>query len=715
MSSTRPHPKPLPRRDATRRGAPGAGALLLSAPAPAASRWLDRLAWALAAAFGVLVLAILLGPHRVGDVFTETDFYGAYGLGARALQAGHLDPSRYGVVGPVHEMALALLGFVVRDLFLAAELLSAASMVAALLLWHRIARERAGALPALLTVAFLATNAQFLRYGYAATTDALALAVQAGALALLLTGAPRPRRLFAAGALAGLAFLTRYNAVALLPAGALALAFGWAGAREGGPPRGRAALLFCAGWLAPVVPWIAISLASGATFAFQLHHNIAYDVFARAKGIPWDTYQRELEPQFPTPWSVIARDPAAVFARMASNVGEHLMLDARKLTGVPVAIAALAGLLFAWRDGSLARLRAVLLAGALLFLALVPAFHNERWSLATLPVWALLAATAFGSPLLALAWRTAPPGAAAGGRLWLKAVLALVPLALAAKVSLAVQKRVFDQLPVEVLEIAREVRPLLRPGDRVMARKPNFAWHAGLSPVAFPFVDSLSQLAAAARRGHVRWLYFSWPEAEMRPDFSYLLDTTSHVPGLTPRAVTEHWPAVLYEIGPGFGRDPAWLTDVREHAVHRARAQVAISNVDWMARLVLATDEQAKGRFEEAQRLLDQAARIAPREPDVLLALGDNLLRTDRPAEAAATFDRLESLRPGDPRTRIGRGWAAALQHQDADAMALWAPVVSFASDAATLRRMHQLFVAAGDRGSAAEAAARMRALGIAP
>ena len=52
------------------------------------------------------------------------------------------------------------------------------------------------------------------------------------------------------------------------------------------------------------------------------------------------------------------------------------------------------------------------------------------------------------------------------------------------------------------------------------------------------------------------------PEAEMRPGFSYLLDTTAKVPGLLPRAVTAHWPAVLYEIGPGFGRDP----DCNDHA-----------------------------------------------------------------------------------------------------------------------------------------------------
>jgi len=708
MSRTRQTSRPRRPAAQARPAGPRSAFLLASAPAPAAGPWPDRIALVLAALFAMLVLVIVFGPHRVGDVFTETDFYGAYGLGARALEAGHLDPSRYGVVGPIHEMTLALVGFVVRDLFLAAELISAAAATATLLLWHRIVRVRAGALAGLFAVAFLAANAQFLRYAYAATTDALALGVSAVSLFLLLTGGATARRVLAAGVAAGLAFLTRYNTVALLPAGALALLLGWAAAPGG--RRGRAALLFSAGFLAPVLPWVGISLASGAHFTFQLHQNIAYEVFARAKGIPWDVYQRQMEPLFPTPWSVIARDPAAVFGRMAFNVADHLRLDALKLAGLPVAIAAAAGLVFAALDGTLKRLRAVLLAGALLFLALVPGFHNERWSLAVLPVWAAFAAVAFASPKLALALNVG-----GGQRVWLKTLLVALPLALSARTSVAVQRRVFDQLPVEVLEMAKEAKPWLKPGDRVMARKAHFAWYAGMRPVAFPYVDTLSQLAAAARRDSVRWLYFSWPEAEMRPDFSYLLDTTSDVPGLTARAVTSHWPAVLYEIGPGFGRDPAWLSDPKELAVHRARAQIAISRVDWRARLVVALDDRAHGRFEAAQKLLDEAARIAPRNPDVLLALGENLLQTDRAAEAADVFDRLEALSPGDPRTRIGRGWAALLQHQDRDAFELWRPVVSYANDAATLRRMHELFVAAGDHGSVMRAEDRMRALGITP
>src|SRR5438876_349593 len=71
-----------------------------------------RVAIALIAA---ALLYIALVPHRVGDYFAETDFYGDYAKGARLIQSGRLVPSRYGVVGPAYEVARALVGFAARD------------------------------------------------------------------------------------------------------------------------------------------------------------------------------------------------------------------------------------------------------------------------------------------------------------------------------------------------------------------------------------------------------------------------------------------------------------------------------------------------------------------------------------------------------------------------------------------------------------------------
>ena len=658
------------------------------------------------AAYAVVALAMVFGPHQVGDVFTETDFYGSYGPGARMLQHGQIVASRYGVVGPLFEMLVALVGFVVRDLFLAADLIAALAMTSALVFWHSLFVRRAGPAVGLLAVVFMATNAQFFRYGWSVTTDAPALAFQAAALWALFgtrAGVTAPRRVFAGGALAGLAFLTRYSSVALLPAGLIALALGWSGAPA--EVRVRHALLFLAGFLLPLAPWVAFSITHGGATRFQLQHNIAFEVYARPKGIVWDVYERDMEPQFPTLWSVLACDPLAVASRMLFNVFDHVRLDAIKLTGLPLALAAAVGTWFAWKDGLFVRIKPLLVCIALLFLTLVPAFHSERYSLALLPMWALLAASLFASPRFAFS--------ASGW--WLK--LLLVPAVLLP--SLAATKtfadRVILELPVEVREAAEAVKPFVHPGEKVLARKPHFAWYAGLTPLTLPLVDTLSIWGDAARKTGARWLYFSWPEAEMRPRFEWLLDSTSAAPGLTVRAATRHWPSVLYEIGPGFGQEPAWINSDTLVALHRARARVLINDKNVQARLFLAVHAFRAGDHDEAQTYIDQILTLTPDDLEILMLAAENRLQMKDPDGAMSYYDRYDRLRPGTGEIRLGRGWVAAMKGDDATAAQYWAPVIGVASDPITLQRMMLTFTHMGDAVHANEAREALHALGGTP
>ncbi len=692
----------------SRSGAKRPATLLLHGQPAGDARGFTLAAWAVIAAYAATVIAVQLRAHPVGDVFTETDFYGAYAEGARLIQHGRLDASRYAVIGPVYEIVLALVGVVVRDLYAAAGAISLGAMVVTLWAWARLWTVRANAATALAGVALLAVNGQFLRWGWSVTTDALALALQSVALLLLLGRTLTPRRAIGAGALAGLAFLTRYSAVALLPAGLVAVWFG--GTDTPREKRREVALAFAAGFAAPVAPWMLFSLASGAKFAFQLHHNIAYEVFARSRGIAWDTYQREMQPQFPTPWSVLARDPGAVFARMAINVAEHFRLDAQKVAGLPLAIAAAAGALLAWRDGALKRFWPVFAAAAFTFLALVPAFHSERYSLALLPAWVTLGALAFSSPLVALAL-----DAGGGRRVWLKSLLIALPLVLAARESVTLHRRALALLPLEARTIALEARGEFRPGDKVIARKPHFAFYAGLTPVPFPFADSLSQIAAVAREQGVRWLYFSWPEAEMRPAVSFLLDTTSQVRGLrVVRATTDH-PAVLYEILPGFGAEPDWFVDNAIRELHRARAQMLIDRTDWRARVYVALYERRLERWEAAQALLDEALPWAGEDPEVLLLTADNLTQTGSPGAARTMLERVAPLVGGDPRVPLIRGWIAAADGDLAGAARWWRPLIEYTEDVRTLSRMHDAFAAAKDGAALAAVDARLRTRGVTP
>ena len=207
------------------------------------SRAWDIAGWAMAGAVALVLGWIAFRLHIVGDYSTESDFYGGYAAGARLIQSGRVDPARYVVVGPGYDFALAVVGFVVRDLFTAARLVSVAGALATLLLWRSLLRPLAGSGAAFWTIAFLGVNATFLRYGYSATTDMLAIALQAATLHSVLAPAGQ-RAPIVAGVLAALATLTRYNSIFLLPLGVACYA-GLAPAP--GTSRRRASVMLLAG------------------------------------------------------------------------------------------------------------------------------------------------------------------------------------------------------------------------------------------------------------------------------------------------------------------------------------------------------------------------------------------------------------------------------------------------------------------------------------
>jgi len=682
-------------------------------PAPSTTQRLTLAAGGLAIALALALLFMILGPHRIGDYMAETDFYGAYAEGARLVQHGQLIPSRYGVIGPGYEVLLGLVGFVIPNLFIAAELLSLVSTVVTVVLWFAILRRRVDARVGLAAAGLLGVNAFLFRYGYSATTDAVAVAWQALAFYLLLArGGDRAR--LGAGLAASVAFLTRYNAIYLLPAGLLAILAGATPGAESNAvpeanpakaaPRRRDALLFTAGFFAPVVPWVLFSLAHGSGFSFQLHHNIAYEVFARSKGIPWDDYQKNMQPQFHNLWDVIAKDPGAVFSRMLINVGEHLRDDALKLMGWPTALAAAAGLMLVLFDRRAREQWPIVASAALLFLTLVPAFYSERYSLALLPMYCALAGLAFGSPRFAFP---------AGG-LWLKAPLILFPLAFSLRANIKSQVYNVTQLPTEVLEAADVLRQLKRPGDRVIARKPHIAFHAGVDAAPFPFADSLPQLASGARRLGARWMYFSWPEAETRPAFWFMLDTAATVPGLAVRKVTSPHPAVLYEIGPEFGRTPAWFSNDTLRAWHTMRARTLVdagSSRLWASRGAI---ERVLGKYQDARRSLEAALAGDPDNLGVLLELGAVGYQLNDPALSVGALERAIQLHPEDADAHLGLGWAYDLAGRDADAATVWSPVVSNARDVATLRRMRDVFRSVGNHEAEARAEQALARMGVA-
>ena len=600
----RPRPSRVDRQEAPRRHE------LLTEPLA------TRAAWGVIAALAVALLAIALGPHRIGAFDVETDFYGGYAPAALQIQHGGYVaadgrlPDVFGFVGPLYPLLLAGAGAMLHDLFGAAELLSVAACVATLALWFLLLRRRAGARLALVVVLLLATNPVLARYGYSVTTDATALALQSAALFLLL-GCAGGAAALGAGLCVGLAALTRYTGAYLVPAGLIAIAAGM----TLHPRRRRAALLFVAGFLALTLPWQLYAARHGAEV--QFHQLFAFDVYGNARGIEWDDFLATLWPRFRhAPLAVLTADPGAVVARLGFNLGDHLRRDAALLLRWPVAALAACGLLVvvvARRDRALPRVAPLVLPDVWAYLALVPAPSSERYSLAVLPFYLVLAAAA-------CIWAM-ERAASLRGRQASLAVLGAtgVVVAVSLAATIRTQAHVLAQQPLEILACADRLRSLAAPGDRVLARKPNLAFHAGLATEYFPASESLAVLARVARDAKVRWLFVSPAEVMLRPATAYLLDTTAAVPGLARREFVSipitigrvRWRrvAALYEIGPAFGEPPAWFGSDTLRALHTLRGEtLAIPDPRPMmslARLELAIGNRAgvRAAWREASGL----------------------------------------------------------------------------------------------------------------
>jgi hypothetical protein len=563
--------------------------------------------------FAAALVAIDLGPHRVGGLDAETDFYGGYAPTAALLAKGHILtaqgtlPPVFGFVGPLYPAVLAAFGSWTGDYFHVAEALSLCASLVVLALWGDLLRRRAGAAAGTICVLLLATNPILLRQGYWVTTDAVAVALQSLAIWLLLRHPERPMPL-AAGTAAALAFLTRYTSVYLLPAGCLALWMAEPDARR----RLSACLRFIAGFAVLALPWMIFARLHGAKM--QFHQLLAFDVYG--EGVPWDVFLANIWPRFEVhPLAVFTADPGRVIGHLIHNLVGHARSDALNLTGWPLATLATGGIALVALRHRARVLVPVLMCGAWAYLALVPAGYNDRYALAVLPFYAALASMALIS-LLAI--RPAVLGRA------VSALLVLFVAVGSLRSSVRLQRQVLAVQPLELLDCASTLRSLARHGDRVIARKPHLAWLAGLESVSFPAHDDLTSLAATARASGARWLYVSISEVMLRPKTAFLLDTTASVPGLTRRKVEVvpmrppdalEWPrvGVLYEVGPELGREPDWYANEPLRVLHLLRGLTLQPDASLWRRRVSA--ELGAGDTTAARASLRVLLQLDPRGP----------------------------------------------------------------------------------------------------
>ena len=629
---------------------------------PAIAFWPDRapagLRLWIVLCFALAVTPVILWVHPVGDYFVETDFYGGYAPGVRALFAGGLDPARYGVVGPVYELVLGFLSLTRLDLFRLAQFLSLASTVGAIALASGWIERRFGRGAGWISALLIATNPTVVRYAYSASTDALFVLLLTAAFGLTFPRVAARPTLFLAGIVAGFATLTRYTGIVVVPLGLAAPL--WPGkANPWSGQRVRSALVFALGVLLVLGPWWAFTSTRGTPTTLRFYHNLAYEVYARARGVTWDNYQISLQKEFPTLRSVIERDPGAVAAQIARNAHGHLAQAARELWLWPLTGLAALGFGF-WLLRRLPRAGPLLAYGALIYASLIPVFYANRYHLPLVTVAAGLGALALTGP-------RALPDVLARARLGRLAGLVCVALALAAaayaaRATVQETKYLATQMPGDVPAMGAALRRDWKgPGrPRLLARKPHLSYYADADPVAFVALDSLESLARYVHQQKANYLFISWPEALLRPPFAFLL-----VPEFAPRGLElvsagPEGHSALYRIRPEFGQVlPEWYPREWEWHAAEGMTRIAPNNPEfWLA---AGEGRHARKDYDGAREAYDYALRFHPGWGRAFADLGNLEADQGHWAEAKQAYE--SALAGGERAPTLLRNLAVAAAH----------------------------------------------------
>jgi len=614
---------------------------------------------ALAAALVWGSVALFLRP--AGDFGVETDFFGGFATFSREWIHGHPNLMD-GYRGPAYYLVLGALGALFRDSFLAAKVISVTAAALGLRVVGALVRRLWDTRVAVTACLVVAANPQWIRYSYRAGTDLMFWALFWASMFLMFRGAldGRPGDWARAGALAGLAWLTRYNGSALAPVALVVLAIL---VRPGGRAA-RALALFAAAGAVVVAPWCAFLAArTGNPFWSNSYGVIGAGLLVDPPTLATlGSFATDVDL---TGWrDVFLAYPQQALAALGRNVWEHALLDARLLAGWPWTAAALAGAAGHLMAGTRQRQVALWAAGAVIYLAMLPVFYSPRFMLVLLPVWA----AAVGG---VAAWTAALRHGV------LRAASRAIPV-VAAAVALAASVRgvVASQDPSREGGMAVEIKALAEEATRtgahfgpdtpIVARKPHIGYylHAPVIPVGEGNYQGLRD-----RGGH--YLLISGAEAQTYPAFVPLWSgpAPDRVPAPLRFVARVSLPsragariAVLYAIEDPLPYSPEPSSPLHAHSLPRP----GYSRLDDL-RLRLAVWYTAWNAEADVVRLLGSISPACRERPEVQLALGDALLEKNDAAAAARHYrTALDSCAGGDrDRILLRLATAAAIDRDD--------------------------------------------------
>ena len=580
----------------------------------------------------------------IGDYGVETDFYGDFVPTARrwmheGAQVGN------GFRGPFYYVLLGLAG----QTFMAGKILSVLASGVGLRLLGSVAERVLDRRAALIATLALGANAVFVELSFRAASDPIFWALFTGTLALCLSESAEDeaRRAWwrwpAAGLLAGFAWLTRYNGIALLPAGLLFAAF------FAGPHRLRAMSTFAGGWLIAALPWaLFLWKKMGDPFWNTNYQNLAIAVYAPDPSLAQQgAFMKAVG--FASAGEVLAVNFPQAVAALTRNLFTHFALDVMTLVAWPWAIVSLAGYAITWRRWKEPRALVFLAAGFITYLSLLPAFHNPRFMLPLL-VWWMIGIGALVTTLPGLVKRRDLKRRAFP--LALSALLALVVWTQFREISRSLDRASTKACPYEILVVARDAKRHHLPINQttpIAARKPQIGYYLGAPVVSLPF-GGLEEL----RNSGAHYLLISAAEVMQSSSLMPLLDPRPDTP--IPRGLTLVARGSA-DVGGGRSRR-AMLYAIANPKPYAALPSVpkpplrdtidGLSRIDTLRIrllrwLLIWTPDQPLGS------LLGRLSDAARTHPETLAIEGDEKLMRGDPAGAKTLYLKMLSESPGDP------------------------------------------------------------------
>jgi 4-amino-4-deoxy-L-arabinose transferase-like glycosyltransferase len=487
-----------------------------------------------ALAYTVLGIFLQLRFFPIGDIDLETDFYGDLVIAARHLAAGRFSVQDFAWKGPVYALALVPAHWIAGDWYRGAVVLSALAGGAFLLLAYRLMLRLFDRRVALLSMITTSLVVEFFVQFHRASTDVLFLSLTLGSIGCSVLAGGSLRRHAAAGGLAALAFMTRYNGIFLVGGEALILAF----ANLDGLARSRrmkAGALYLGAFLLVCSPWfVACWMETGRILATRNAENV---VAAFYGGSRWQSDPALQGLSLP---ALVGRDPAYFAARYGLHLVEHAQKNLSQLLGWPMALLPIAGILgFAIRPPT-RRQTALYLFAVAYWLLMGIVFYAPRFFL---PM--ILPCVAAGCSI----WQSEERGGS-GPRRWLQlpgrwrhaddrwlratarrwmafsilAAFMLVLTLVQVRRIAAVERTIYARRPLYILDAARALAPAApasRP--RMLARKGHLAYYAGFdfSPYSIR-VGSLEELVRYARSVSAEYIVYSQVEYSMLPRMLFL-------------------------------------------------------------------------------------------------------------------------------------------------------------------------------------------------